>query len=96
MSKFIHYSLNLYKYTNNAFKNWEGVQLFRLILRLFNALFILNFKFHKFTAIVQLKVTISKSLNLKKNLSFIFHYSLNLYRYKANLLKIWKVYNYAD
>ena len=36
-----------------------------------------------------------KSLNLKK-LSGIFHYSLYLYRYTANLLKIWKVYNYAD
>ena len=36
-----------------------------------------------------------KSLNLK-NLSGIFHYSLNLYMYIANLLKIWKVYNYAD
>ena len=73
----------------------EGVQFYRLILRLIIALFFLYCNFQNCTVIVQLKVTILKSLNLK-NLSGIFHYSLNLYRYTANLIKIWKVYNYAD
>ena len=76
-------------------KNLEGVQFCRLILRLLKALFFLYCIFQNYTAIVQLKVTILKILNLKK-LSGIFHYSLNLYRYIAYLLKIWKVYNYAD
>ena len=67
-----------------------------IYLGLLNALFILNCKFQNCTAIVQFKVTIYKSVNFKKNLSGIFHYSLNLYRYTANILKIWKVYNYAD
>ena len=39
-------------------KNLEGVQLCRLILKLLNALFILNYKFQNCTAIIQLKVTI--------------------------------------
>ena len=55
---FIHYSLNLYRYTANLFKNLEGVKLCRLILRLLKALFFLYCKFQNCTAIVQLKVTI--------------------------------------
>ena len=48
----------MYRYTANLFKIWKGVQLCRLILRLLNALFILNCKFQNCTAIVQLKVAI--------------------------------------
>ena len=47
-------SLNLYRYLNLI----KIFVLCRLILRLFNALFILNCKFQNCTAIVQLKVTI--------------------------------------
>ena len=63
----------MYRYTANLLKIWKDVQLCRLILRLLNALFILNCKFQNCTAIVQLKVTIYKSLNLK---NFIRYFPL--------------------
>ena len=46
----------MYRYTAKFIKNLEGLQLCRMILTLFNALFILKCKFKNCTAIVQLKL----------------------------------------